>query len=44
MKLSKQELQKYESWDKAYPPDAWEIERNKRIKKREGASNLFVYK
>lgn len=42
MKLSKQELQKYESWDKSYPPNAWEIEQNKRIAKGQGNINEFV--
>jgi len=42
MKLSKQELQKYESWDKFYPPNAWEIERNKKIANRQGNANFFI--
>jgi deoxyribonuclease-1 len=33
MKLSKQELQKYEAWNKMYPADDWEKERNNRITK-----------
>ena len=28
MKLSKQEQQKFEAWNKSYPPSEWEIERN----------------
>ncbi len=42
MKLSKQELKKYEIWNKAYPPDAWEIEKNKRIAKVQGNKNEFI--
>ena len=42
MRLSKQEHQKYDVWDKTYRPDAWEIERSKRIKKIQGTINLFV--
>lgn len=42
IKLSKQELQKYEVWNRANPPDAWEIERNKRIKEVQGNINEFV--
>ena len=42
MKLSRQELQKYEVWDKTYRPDAWEIERNKRIANIQGNTNLFI--
>jgi len=42
MKLSKQEFQKYEVWNKTYPPDAWEIERNKRIGRVQGNTNGFV--
>ena len=42
MKLSKQELKKYQSWDKQYPADKWEIERNKRISKKQGNENYFI--
>jgi len=42
MKLSKQELQKYQIWNKKYPPNAWEKERNKRIAKRQGDENPFI--
>jgi deoxyribonuclease-1 len=42
MKLSKQELQKYEAWNKTYPSDEWEIERNKRIAQKQGTANMFV--
>ncbi len=42
MKLSKQELRKYNAWNKEYRADAWEIERNKRIKKIQGNANPFI--
>lgn len=42
MKLSSQEFQKFEAWDKTYPSDAWEIERNKRIEKIQGNGNPFI--
>lgn len=42
MKLSKQEMQKYEAWNKTYLPDAWEVERNKRIASVQGNSNPFI--
>lgn len=42
MKLSKQELQKYNAWNKQYPPDEWEIERNKRITKTQGNKNPHI--
>jgi len=42
MKLSKQEFKKYNYWNKKYPPSAWEIERNKRIAKRQGNLNSFI--
>lgn len=42
MKLSKQELKKYKAWNKQYPADEWEIERNKRIKKVQGNLNPFI--
>ena len=42
MKLSRQELKKYNSWNKKYSPDAWEIERNKKIAKKQGNLNEFI--
>lgn len=42
MKLSKQEHKKYEIWNKTYPPDAWEIERNKRIAQKQGTANMYI--
>lgn len=42
MKLSKQELQKYEAWNKLYPPSEWEKERNLRIAKKQGNLNEFI--
>jgi len=42
MKLSKQEFKKYQVWNKRYPPDIWEIERNKRISKIQGNLNEFI--
>ena len=44
MKLSKQELKKYQAWKKQYPPSDWEIERNKRIAQRQGNLNEFIRK
>ncbi|MDY0117212.1 MAG: endonuclease [Sulfurimonadaceae bacterium] len=40
----KQEQQKFQAWNKRYPADKWEIERNKRIKKFQGNYNLFISK
>jgi deoxyribonuclease I len=42
MKLSKQELQKYEAWNKQYPASEWEKERNKRIAKKQGNLNKWI--
>lgn len=42
MKLSKQEMSKYQAWNKEYPADEWEIERNRRIANRQGNINEFV--
>jgi len=42
MKLSKQEVQKYQLWNREYPPSDWEIERNKRIAKIQGNENEFI--
>lgn len=37
---SRQKL--YEAWDRTDPPDAWEVERNRRIAKVQGNSNGFL--
>jgi len=42
MKLSKQEMKKYKTWNKQYPANKWEIERNKRIAKKQGNLNPFI--
>jgi deoxyribonuclease-1 len=42
MKISKQELQKYEAWNKLYPPNEWERKRNLKIAKIQGNSNPFI--
>lgn len=42
MKLSKQEMKKYNVWNKQYSPNKWEIERNKRIAKKQGNLNGFI--
>lgn len=42
MKLSKQELQKYEAWNRQYPPSEWEKERNKKVAKQQGNLNEFI--
>jgi deoxyribonuclease-1 len=42
MRLSNQEMQKYSAWNKQYPADEWEIERNKMIGKVQGNKNEFI--
>jgi deoxyribonuclease-1 len=42
IKLSNQELKKFEAWNKMYPADAWERERNLRVQKIQGNSNEFI--
>jgi len=42
MQLSKQDKQRFEAWNKTYLPDAWEVERNKRIALVQGNSNPFI--
>lgn len=42
MKLSNQELKKFKSWNKQYPADTWEVERNHRIAQKQGNKNLFI--
>lgn len=40
--LSRQDQQLYTAWSRQDPPDAWEIERNRRIKAIQGKGNRFV--
>ena len=42
MKLSKQEQKKFEAWAKEDPVDAWEYERNVRLKNIQGNLNNFI--
>lgn len=42
MKLSKQELKKYNAWNKQYAPKPWEKERNEKIAKVQGNKNQFI--
>ena len=41
-RLSRQDEQLYTAWSRMDPPDAWEIERNWRIKAIQGKGNRFV--
>jgi deoxyribonuclease I len=40
--ISDQQRRLYEAWNRQDPPDAWEIERNERIKRIQGRGNSFV--
>ena len=40
--LSRQDQQLYTAWSRQDPPDAWEIERIRRIKAIQGKGNRFV--
>lgn len=42
MKLSPQELNKFSAWNKEDPADAWEVEKNKRIKAIQGNENTWI--
>lgn len=42
LNMSRQQQQLLMAWDKMYPVNQWEIERNKRISALTGHSNLFV--
>ncbi len=42
MKISKQEMKKFKAWNKSYPPNDWEIKRNKLISIKQGNSNKFI--
>lgn len=41
-RLSRQDEQLYRAWNNDDPPDAWEIERDRRIKRIEGVGNRYV--
>lgn len=41
-KMSRQQTQLMDAWDKMYPVDAWECTRAKRIEALQGNENLFV--
>ncbi len=40
--LSRQDQQLYTAWSRQDPPDAWEVERNRRIQAIQGKDNKFV--
>ena len=40
--MSRQQRKLMETWDRQYPPDAWECERNERIRTIQGNGNEFV--
>lgn len=40
--LSRREIEMYLDWHRSDPPDAWEIERDKRIEAMQGNSNPYV--
>ncbi|EGV18975.1 endonuclease [Thiocapsa marina] len=41
-RLSRQDEKLYAVWNNADPPDAWEIERNRRIRRLQGKGNRYV--
>jgi deoxyribonuclease-1 len=41
-RLSKQQTQLMQAWNKTYPVDTWECTRNERIKRIQGNDNPFV--
>ena len=41
-RMSRQQRKLMETWDRLYPPDAWECERNERIRTIQGNGNEFV--
>jgi deoxyribonuclease-1 len=42
VQLSDSQLQLFQAWNKEFPPDAWEIERDNRIAKIQGNHNPFI--
>lgn len=41
-RLSRQDERLYQTWNNIYPPDTWEIERNRRIRSIQGLGNLYI--
>lgn len=42
VRLSDSQLQLFKAWNKELPPDAWEVERDKRIAKIQGNHNSYI--
>jgi deoxyribonuclease-1 len=40
--LSKSQIQLFMHWNRQYPPESWEIERNKRIQNIQGNDNSYI--
>ena len=41
-KMSRQQVQLMDAWDKMYPVDQWECTRSKRVERLQGNENMFV--
>jgi deoxyribonuclease-1 len=41
-RLSRQDRQLFTAWNNSDPPDAWEVERDRRIAREQGRSNAYV--
>ncbi|MCG5500104.1 endonuclease [Ectothiorhodospira lacustris] len=41
-RLSRWDERRYYAWNNQYPPDAWELERNRRIRAIQGLGNAYV--
>ena len=44
LRLAAQQRKLFEAWDRQYPADRWECERNLRIGKLQGNTNPFIEK
>ena len=44
LRLAAQQRKLFEAWDRQYPADSWECERNRRIGKLQGNTNPFIEK
>ncbi|MNG35222.1 Endonuclease-1 precursor [compost metagenome] len=44
LRLAAQQRKLFEAWDRQYPADRWECERNRRIGKLQGNTNPFIEK
>lgn len=42
LRIAEQQLKLFNAWNKQYPADAWECQRNRRIAQLQGQANPFI--